>query len=177
MALVPAAFVGVRVNQYVPEAAPDLNNRRSGCVTVVSRPVSGILCFPPPKRRVTVTIPLMRPTRELPTEADERAAHSLCLALLRVGFTEPYESPRTLVRSYRTVAPLPVAAAHFRERQPIGGLSLLHFRQVAPTWLTPALCSMESRLSSTRSSHAAATRPTHYRFQPRSKSRTDRRTN
>ena len=55
-----------------------------------------------------MTIPLMRPTRELPTEADERAVHSLCLALLRVGFTEPYESPRTLVRSYRTVAPLPV---------------------------------------------------------------------
>ncbi len=109
-----------------------------------------------------MTIPLMRPTRELPTEADERAVHSLCLALLRVGFTEPYESPRTLVRSYRTVAPLPVTGSHYDQR-PIGGLSLLHFRQVAPTWLTPALCSMESRLSSTRSSRAAATRPTHHR--------------
>jgi hypothetical protein len=31
-----------------------------------------------------------------------------CLALLRVGVTEPLESPRTLVRSYRTVSPLPV---------------------------------------------------------------------
>src|SRR3954447_18200003 len=31
-----------------------------------------------------------------------------CLALLRVGVTEPPESPRTLVRSYRTVSPLPV---------------------------------------------------------------------
>ena len=29
------------------------------------------------------------------------------LALLRVGFTEPYRSPGTLVRSYRTVSPLP----------------------------------------------------------------------
>jgi hypothetical protein len=32
---------------------------------------------------------------------------SLCLALLRVGFTEPIESPRPLVRSYRTFSPLP----------------------------------------------------------------------
>src|SRR5688572_6920698 len=31
-----------------------------------------------------------------------------CLALLRVGVTEPPGSPRTLVRSYRTVSPLPV---------------------------------------------------------------------
>src|SRR5262245_21830776 len=35
-----------------------------------------------------------------------RAATS-CLALLQVGFTEPAESPRLLVRSYRTVSPLP----------------------------------------------------------------------
>ncbi len=75
---------------------------------VVSRPVSGILY----RTSATVTIPLMRPTRELPTEADERAVHTLCLALLRVGFTEPHESPRTLVRSYRTVAPLPVTVSH-----------------------------------------------------------------
>src|SRR5579875_3340070 len=33
-----------------------------------------------------------------------------CLTLLRVGFTEPPGSPRALVRSYRTVAPLPVKA-------------------------------------------------------------------
>src|SRR5687767_7644617 len=31
-----------------------------------------------------------------------------CLALLRMGVTEPPESPRTLVRSYRTVSPSPV---------------------------------------------------------------------
>jgi len=40
------------------------------------------------------------------------------LTLLRVGFTEPPGSPRALVRSYRTVAPLPVA----RSPGPIGGL-------------------------------------------------------
>jgi len=59
--------------------------------------------------------------------AGERAAHAPCVALLRVGVAEPYGSPRTLVRSYRTVSPLPVA------RRLIGGLSLLPYRQVAPT--------------------------------------------
>src|SRR3954447_20914473 len=38
-----------------------------------------------------------------------------------------------------------------RSRRSIGGLSLLHVRQVAPTWLSPASCPVESRLSSTRS--------------------------
>ena len=46
-----------------------------------------------------------------------RAAHFPRLALLRVGFTEPPRSPSVLVRSYRTVSPLPV-----RTRRPaIGG--------------------------------------------------------
>src|SRR5882672_8612424 len=39
-----------------------------------------------------------------------------CLALLRVGVTEPPESPRTLVRSYRTVSPLPVLRCHSHRR-------------------------------------------------------------
>ena len=42
---------------------------------------------------------------------------SPCLALLPVGFAEPPGSPRTLVRSYRTVSPLPV-----RRVVAIGGL-------------------------------------------------------
>ena len=29
------------------------------------------------------------------------------MTLLQVGFAKPYESPRTLVRSYRTVSPFP----------------------------------------------------------------------
>ena len=46
-----------------------------------------------------------------------RAAHFPRLALLRVGFTEPAGSPPPLVRSYRTLSPLPV-----RTRRPaIGG--------------------------------------------------------
>ena len=77
---------------------------------------------------------------------DERAVHLLCSTLLRVGFTEPTTSPSPLVRSYRTVSALPVTVAR---QTSIGGLSLLHVRQVAPTWLSPAPCPVESRLSST----------------------------
>ena len=46
-----------------------------------------------------------------------RAAHFPRLALLRVGFTEPAGSPPPLVRSYRTLSPLPVRA----RRPAIGG--------------------------------------------------------
>jgi len=43
--------------------------------------------------------------------------------LLRVGFTEPPESPRTLVVSYTTVSPLPTGGAGPKARpRPIGGL-------------------------------------------------------
>ncbi len=90
---------------------------------------------------------------------DGRAARSLCLTLLRVEFAEPCESPRTLVRSYRTVSPSPVTGLPVHRRT----LSVALVRQVAPTWLSPAPCPVESRLSSTRSCRAAATRPTHHR--------------
>src|SRR5262249_54022634 len=43
-----------------------------------------------------------------------------CSALLRVGFTQPPGSPRALVRSYRTVSPLPVRRS--RGIAAIGGL-------------------------------------------------------
>ena len=46
-----------------------------------------------------------------------RATHFPRLALLRVGFTEPAGSPPSLVRSYRTLSPLPVRTA----RSAIGG--------------------------------------------------------
>ena len=46
------------------------------------------------------------PRRELRAEA-LHARLALCLALLRVGFAEPDRSPGLLVRSYRTVSPLP----------------------------------------------------------------------
>jgi len=72
----------------------------------VSRPVGGILST------------LLRGLGGHPSERSTwgrcsrrntgRAAQSSCLTLLRVGFTEPSGSPRALVRSYRTVSPLPV---------------------------------------------------------------------
>src|SRR5687768_3472091 len=71
-----------------------------------------------------------------------------CLALLRVGVTEPPGSPRTLVRSYRTVSPLPDLRQ--RTSTAIGGLlSVALNRQVTPSWLSPAPCPVEPRLSST----------------------------
>ncbi len=97
--------------------------------------------------------------RGVDVAADRRAARPLCLTLLRVEFAEPCESPRTLVRSYRTVSPLPVTGCPAHRRS----LSVALVRQVTPTWLSPAPCPEESRLSSTRSCRAAATRPTHHR--------------
>jgi len=64
--------------------------------------------------RPAVTRRLQRSTREL------GGPPAPCLTLLQVGFTEPSGSPRTLVRSYRTVAPLPVR--HPRGCVAIGGL-------------------------------------------------------
>ncbi len=52
--------------------------------------------------------PSMRPTRGFRSEDRERAVRSHCLALLLVGVTQPPGSLPTLVRSYRTVSPLPV---------------------------------------------------------------------
>ena len=55
-----------------------------------------------------------------------------------------------------------------RERTAIGGLlSAALNRQVTPSWLSPALCPLESRLSSTpsrpKTTGAAATQPAHRR--------------
>src|SRR5687768_3483228 len=48
----------------------------------------------------------------------------------------------------------------------IGGLlSVALIRQVAPSWLSPAPCPLEPRLSSTWQNHAAAIRPAHRRYQ------------
>ena len=108
--------------------------------------------------RLTVTRPLLRPTRGL----NGRAAHSLCSALLRVGFVEPPGSPPALVRSYRTVSPLPVRARRARHRR-----SVLcgTFLRVAPTGCYPAPCPVESGRSSAGSLAGpdAAIRPTRHR--------------
>ncbi len=59
---------------------------------------------------------LKRPTRESsrtgrvrprPADKVDAAGVAPCLVLLLVGFTKPNRSPGPLVRSYRTVSPLP----------------------------------------------------------------------
>ncbi len=65
--------------------------------------------------RTDVAAGLVRSTRGLGRAALDRprraAGRRLLLTLLRVGFTEPSESPRTLVVSYTTVSPLPGSLA------------------------------------------------------------------
>lgn len=51
------------------------------------------------------------PLAAYPGVVTSRTDSAPCLALHRVGFTEPGESPRLLVRSYRTVSPLPLASS------------------------------------------------------------------
>ena len=57
-------------------------------------------------------------TDSWPSEDDR----SFCLALLPMGFTQPTRSPESLVRSYRTVSPLPIGGLIDGGPPPIGGL-------------------------------------------------------
>ena len=79
--------------------------------------------------RPAVARRLQRSTREL------SGPPAPCLTLLQVGFTEPSGSPRTLVRSYRTVAPLPVRPAN---RTPSAVCSLWHCPAGRPDWVLPS---------------------------------------
>ncbi len=84
----------------------------------VSRPVGGVLsgAGAPGWPSICAAYLGMSPPRR------RRAGHPFPrLALLRVGFTEPPGSPRALVRSCRTVSPLPVTRPVSRSG-PIGGL-------------------------------------------------------
>ena len=83
--------------------------------------------------------------------------HSPCLTLLPMGFTEPPGSPRVLVRSYRTVSPLPVRVA-----SPSAVLLCGTFLRVTSTGCYPAPRPAESGRSSDRSCRYAAARPTHH---------------
>ena len=76
----------------------------------VSRPVGGILSGPrlDERQKAWVAIHLSGLPGEPSLSGGGRAAHFPRLALLRVGFTEPAGSPPPLVRSYRTLSPLPV---------------------------------------------------------------------
>ena len=92
-------------------------NASSKGLSTVSRPVGGILSGPPDTGGSWVAIHLSGLPGERPLSRAGRAARLPRLALLRVGFTEPAESPPPLVRSYRTLSPLPVRA----RRPAIGG--------------------------------------------------------
>jgi len=90
------------------------------------------------------------------------------LTLLRVGFTEPTGSPRPLVRSYRTVSPLPVRGP---EASPSAVCSLWHCPAGRPDWpLASTLpCGVPTFLDpwppegDPREERTAATWPTHRR--------------
>ena len=93
----------------------------------MSRPVSGILS--------AVALPVRRGGHpsERSTWGDRTGRPSHDLTLLRVGFAEPPGSPRALVRSYRTVSPLPV-----RLTPPSAVCSLWHCPAGHPDWVLPS---------------------------------------
>jgi hypothetical protein len=91
----------------------------------VSRPVGGVLYAP----KGVVAIHLSGLPGDCPLLGGGRAVRIPRLALLRVGFTKPPESPRALVRSYRTVSPSPVRTGA-RHRQSALCCTVL---RVAPT--------------------------------------------
>ena len=105
------------------------------------------------------SISAVYPKAARPCGRSGRAAHTFCSTLLRVGFAEPPGSPRTLVRSYRTVSPLPVPVA-----RPSAVCSLLHWAVRSPR---PGSRQHPARWSPDFPRHgrcrAAATRPTHRR--------------
>ena len=73
------------------------------------------------------------------------------LALLRLGFTEPPQSPEVLVVSYTTVSALPVRTLTKSEdfaNSPSAVCSLLHFPEVAPAEISSVAHPVESGLSS-----------------------------
>src|ERR1700722_9150158 len=92
----------------------------------VSRPVGGILSGPhlDMRQKAWVAIHLRGLPGERPFSETGRAARLPRLALLRVGFTEPPMSPSMLVRSYRTLSPLPVRAEARHRRFPFCGTVL-----------------------------------------------------
>src|SRR4030081_1449734 len=76
----------------------------------------------------------------------ERVTPCPLLVLLQVGFAEPLRSPGSLVRSYRTVSPLPRRLPH----GPVGAVCFLwHCPPVARPGRYPAPCPVEPGPSST----------------------------
>jgi hypothetical protein len=145
-------------------AVRTMPHRRSKPVEGVSRPVGRVLC---PRfwrggghpSRAAVADSLVRSTRGHRAGRPRTPAQGTVvplLTLLRVGFTEPPQSPAVLVVSYTTVSPLPRArhgAVCFLWHCPAG-----HPGSVLPTTLP---CGARTFLTGPKP--AATARPTHPR--------------
>ena len=77
-----------------------------------------------------------------------------CLVLLPVGFTEPGRSPDLLVRSYRTVSPLPIP------RRGEAVCFLWHFPCPRGRWALPTTASCGARTFLPETNLAAVAQPT-----------------
>src|SRR5947209_5396749 len=95
------------------------------------------------------------------------------LVLLQVGFAEPLRSPGALVRSYRTVSPLPARGPSRRA----GGLLSVALSAGRPAWALPSTlpCGARTFLSPVRDG-AAVARPTASPFYSRDPRRGPQRT-
>ena len=131
-------------------------------VAVASRPVRRILCrrFPQNRRwRPSLSAGGCPPAPAAYPGVSTDGPSSPCVALLPVGFAEPPGSPRVLVRSYRTVSPLPVRGRSGDRSRHRRSVLCGTFLRVAPTGCCPAPCPVESGRSSGRCAEAPGTRP------------------
>ena len=92
----------------------------------------------------------------LPGSSGGQPSNAPCLALLRVGFTEPRRSPGALVVSYTTVSPLPPPLAAGR-----AVCSLWHCPAGHPGWALPTTlpCGVRTFLGGPARASDAAARP------------------
>ena len=100
-------------------------------------------------------------SRTGPARGGAVAPPAPCLALLRVGFAEPVESPRLLVRSYRTVSPLPHRASAKSQPAARRFAFCCTFPGLAAGRCYRSPCPAEPGLSSRREKLAASDHPAH----------------
>lgn len=104
---VPARRVGLNPDPTAAAVAARVGDR----TVRMSWPVRRVLspCAVAPARVAAIHLRRTSPCASsgLPGSSGGQPSNAPCLALLRVGFTEPCRSPGTLVVSYTTVSPLP----------------------------------------------------------------------
>jgi hypothetical protein len=148
-----------------PECAPGdpemILRRRSAAYMGVSRPVGRVLCARLRGAAVIhLGLPLPAASCGLPASIGRAALNrsrrkppASLLTLLRVGFTEPPQSPAALVVSYTAVSPLP------RWRGAV--CFLWHFPAGRPGSALPTTLPCGARTFLTGLSPGATARPTH----------------